>query len=111
MLEFEGDSPDVGPLMGQTIACANQKGGVGKTTTVVNVAAYLAAEGERVLVLDLDPQGNATSGLGAERAPEGRSIYDALLGDIALADLVVPTEIGQLRSLGSAMVQRNTCFT
>ena len=53
--------------MGQTIACANQKGGVGKTTTVVNIGTYLALPGERVLVVDLDPQGNATSGFGLDR--------------------------------------------
>jgi chromosome partitioning protein len=77
--------------VGQTIACANQKGGVGKTTTVVNVAAYLAADGAHVLVVDLDPQGNATSGLGATRAPDGRSVYDALVNDVPIGDLVVPT--------------------
>ncbi len=76
--------------MGQTIACANQKGGVGKTTTVVNLAAYLAADHERVLVVDLDPQGNATSGLGIERASDGGSVYDALLGRTPLSELIVP---------------------
>ncbi len=75
--------------MGQTIACANQKGGVGKTTTVVNLAAYLAADHDRVLVVDLDPQGNATSGLGIERASDGGSVYDALLGRTPLSELIV----------------------
>ena len=80
--------------MGQVIACANQKGGVGKTTTVVNLASYFATAGERVLVIDLDPQGNATSGLGIERATLDRSIYDAVIDDARLSDLLVagPTE-------------------
>ena len=71
--------------MGRTIACANQKGGVGKTTTVVNLATYLALAGDRVLVIDLDPQGNATSGLGLDRTTLERSIYDAIVDDVELA--------------------------
>jgi chromosome partitioning protein len=80
--------------VGQVIACANQKGGVGKTTTVVNLASYFATAGERVLVIDLDPQGNATSGLGIERATLDRSIYDAVIDDARLSDLLVagPTD-------------------
>ena len=77
--------------MGRTIACANQKGGVGKTTTVVNLASYLAASGERILVIDLDPQGNATSGFGVDRAGIERSTYDAILGEVPLAETVVRT--------------------
>ena len=75
--------------MGQTIACANQKGGVGKTTTVVNLASHLALLGDRVLVIDLDPQGNATSGLGVDRSAVERSMYDALVDGMALDQLVV----------------------
>ena len=80
--------------MGQVIACANQKGGVGKTTTVVNLASYFAIAGDRVLVIDFDPQGNATSGFGIDRAALDRSIYDAVIDDARLTDLLVsgPTE-------------------
>ena len=75
--------------MGQTIACANQKGGVGKTTTVVNLATDLALSGDRILVIDLDPQGNATSGLGVDRRTVKRSIYDVLVDGAGIADAVL----------------------
>jgi len=75
--------------VGRTIACANQKGGVGKTTTVVNLASLLAVSGDRVLLIDLDPQGNATSGLGIDRAAVERSTYDGLLDGVDLAELVI----------------------
>jgi chromosome partitioning protein len=75
--------------VGQTIACANQKGGVGKTTTVVNLASYLALDGDRVLVVDLDPQGNATSGLGVDRSSIERSMYDAIVDGAGLDELTV----------------------
>jgi chromosome partitioning protein len=80
--------------VGQTIACANQKGGVGKTTTVVNLASYLAIDGFRILVVDLDPQGNATSGLGVDRGGLDRSVYDAVVDDHDLRDLITDTAAG-----------------
>jgi chromosome partitioning protein len=79
--------------VGQVIACANQKGGVGKTTTVVNLATYLALEGKRVLVVDLDPQGNATSGLGFDRNSSVGSIYPALVDESSASTLIRATQI------------------
>jgi chromosome partitioning protein len=89
--------------VGETVACANQKGGVGKTTTVVNLATYLALAGRSVLVVDLDPQGNATSGLGVDRAAVVQSTYEALTDDVTVDELIVDTAIPRLRLLPSAM--------
>ena len=88
--------------MGETIACANQKGGVGKTTTVVNLASYLALAGERVLVIDLDPQGNATSALGIDRDRD-RSVYDAVIDDVQIRDLSLPTQVDGLTLVPSSI--------
>ncbi len=75
------------------IAIANQKGGVGKTTTAINVGTALAATGQRVLLLDLDPQGNCSTGLGIGRADRDRSTYDLLIGETNLEDVAVPTRV------------------
>ncbi len=90
--------------MGQTIACANQKGGVGKTTTVVNLATYLALAGERTLVIDLDPQGNATSGFGIEKGEVERSVYDVIVGSSSLAETAIPTAIDGLDLVPSVAI-------
>lgn len=78
------------------VAIANQKGGVGKTTTTISLAACLAVMGKRVLVVDLDPQGNATSGLGVEGNSLETSIYEVLLGDASLLDSTEPTSVKNL---------------
>jgi chromosome partitioning protein len=88
--------------VGETIACANQKGGVGKTTTVVNLASYLALAGDRILVIDLDPQGNATSGLGIDRTLS-RSVYDAVIDAVALDELTIDTSIAGLSLIPSSI--------
>jgi chromosome partitioning protein len=82
--------------VGDVIACANQKGGVGKTTTVINLATYLALDGRRVLVIDLDPQGNATSGLGFDRAAASASIYPSLIEGLSPRRLVQETQVDGL---------------
>jgi chromosome partitioning protein len=83
-------------------ACTNQKGGVGKTTTVVNLGAYLALSGIPTLIIDLDPQGNATSGLGIDRRTLDTSSYDALVDRIAIGDLAIPTAVDGLDLVASA---------
>ena len=82
--------------MTRIVAVANQKGGVGKTTTAINLAASVASRGYRVLLVDFDPQGNASSGVGYPRDKVELSIYDALIGEVAMEDVIRPTEITTL---------------
>ncbi len=89
--------------MGRVIAVANQKGGVGKTTTVINLAAYLADSGKRVLTVDIDPQGNTTTGLGIDKSLVDVSIYDVLLGGEPLVEALTATDVVGLHLLPATM--------
>lgn len=82
--------------MGKVIAFSNQKGGVGKTTTAINLASYVALAGKRVLLIDFDPQGNATSGYGIEKNQLEHSCYDMLMGDCRAGDIVHQTMVENL---------------
>jgi chromosome partitioning protein len=84
------------PVSARVIAIANQKGGVGKTTTAINLGTALAAIGEHVLIIDLDPQGNASTGLGIDRRHRHRSTYDVLMGEASLSDAVLATAVPRL---------------
>ncbi|MBQ2955994.1 MAG: ParA family protein [Clostridia bacterium] len=88
--------------MGKIIAVSNQKGGVGKTTTSVNLAACVADAGQRVLLIDIDPQGNASSGLG-QQAQEGCSVYQVIIGELEAEKAIVHTDFGSLDVLPSSI--------
>jgi chromosome partitioning protein len=100
---YQEDKAPIPPGHPRILALANQKGGVGKTTTAINLGTALAAIGERVLIVDLDPQGNASTGLGIDRRNRNCSTYDVLIGEAPLRDAVVPTAVPRLHIAASTM--------
>ena len=100
---YQEDRAPKAPGHPRILALANQKGGVGKTTTAINLGTALAAIGERVLIVDLDPQGNASTGLGIDRRNRSCSTYDVLVGEAGLRESVVPTAVPRLHIAPSTM--------
>jgi chromosome partitioning protein len=100
---YQEDRAPASPAHPRILALANQKGGVGKTTTAINLGTALAAIGERVLIVDLDPQGNASTGLGIDRRSRNVSTYDVLIGEAPLRDAVVATAVPRLEIAASTM--------
>ena len=100
---YQEDRAPTSPGHPRILALANQKGGVGKTTTAINLGTALAAIGERVLIVDLDPQGNASTGLGIDRRNRNCSTYDVLIGEASLRESVVPTAVPRLHIAPSTM--------
>ncbi len=89
--------------MGRIIAIANQKGGVGKTTTAINLSSCLAEKGKRVLSVDMDPQGNLTSGLGMEKGSVDKTIYDLIIGEASVDEVIVKNEIDNLEIIPTSI--------
>lgn len=87
--------------MGKIVSFSNQKGGVGKTTTCVNMAAYIAASGKKVLLIDMDPQGNATTGMGFSKSTLKKSVYNVLIDDEKASDNILKTELAGMDILPS----------
>jgi chromosome partitioning protein len=100
---YQEDRAPSPPGHPRILSLANQKGGVGKTTTAINLGTALAAIGERVLIVDLDPQGNASTGLGIDRRNRSVSTYDVLIGEAPLRDAVVVTAVPRLHIAASTM--------
>lgn len=93
---FTAPEPTPDPGVAVIVAIANQKGGVGKSTTAINLGAGLALQGERILIVDLDPQGNTTSGLGIDRRGIEFSTYEVLVDEVPIDDVVEPTSVRDL---------------
>src|ERR1700759_1369104 len=100
---FQEDRAPHPPGHPRILSLANQKGGVGKTTTAINLATALAAIGERVLIVDLDSQGNASTGLGIDRRARDVSTYDVLLGEASVTQAAIMTDVPRVALIPSTL--------